>query len=109
MFSKEVKILPQAKVLAFVTGQIAEAVKGRNIVTLLVTGGGAKNKYLIERLQTRLPDCHITVPKDSIIDYKEAIIFALLGYLRLTQRNNCLSSVTGAVADNCGGNIAGIY
>ena len=27
MFSKEVKILPQAKVLAFVTGQIAEAVK----------------------------------------------------------------------------------
>lgn len=89
--------------------QIAEAVKGRDIVTLLVTGGGAKNKYLIERLQTRLPDCHITVPKDSIIDYKEAIIFALLGYLRLTQRNNCLSSVTGAVADNCGGDITGIY
>ena len=88
--------------------QVAGAVKGRGIDTMLVTGGGAKNKFLIARLQAQIPACHITVPAESIIDYKEAIIFALLGYLRLTRRNNCLSSVTGAQQDNCGGDIAGI-
>ena len=88
--------------------QVAGAVKGRGIDTMLVTGGGAKNKYLVARLQAQIPACHITVPAESVIDYKEAIIFALLGYLRLTRRNNCLSSVTGAQKDNCGGDIAGI-
>lgn len=88
--------------------QVAGAVKGRGIGTMLVTGGGAKNKYLIARLQAQIPGCHITVPAENIIDYKEAIIFALLGYLRLTRQNNCLNSVTGALRDNCGGDIAGI-
>ena len=88
--------------------QVAGAVKGRGIATMLVTGGGARNRYLIARLQAQIPGCRITVPAESIIDYKEAIIFALLGYRRLTQRNNCLSSVTGASQDNCGGDIAGI-
>ena len=91
-----------------ISHQIAGAVKGRGINTMLVTGGGAKNKYLIARLQAQIPGCRITVPNESIIDYKEAIIFALLGHLRLTCRNNCLSSVTGALHDNCGGDIAGI-
>ena len=55
-----------------------------------------------------IPGCRITVPADDIIDYKEAIIFALLGYLRLQKQNNCLGSVTGARHDNCGGDIAGL-
>lgn len=86
---------------------IANAVKGHGVSNMLVTGGGAKNRHLINRMQVLLPGCKITVPSDLIIDYKEAIIFALLGYLRLKGRNNCLSSVTGAAYDNCGGNIAG--
>ena len=88
--------------------QVTHAVAEHNLGSMLVTGGGAKNKYLIARLQTLLPNCHITIPSDSIIDYKEAIIFALLGFLRLNRQNNCLSSVTGALHDNCGGDIAGI-
>ena len=88
--------------------QVAKAVEGRNIGTLLITGGGAMNKYLIERLGAHLPNCRITVPRKEIVDYKEAIIFALIGYLRLNRKNNCLSSVTGARQDNCGGDIAGI-
>lgn len=87
--------------------QVSNAIKGRGLNTMLVTGGGAKNKYLIARLQAQIPGCKITVPADEIIDYKEAIIFALLGYLRLNRRPNCLRSVTGARLDNCGGNIAG--
>ena len=88
--------------------QIAWATKGHSINTMLVTGGGAKNKFLIARLQSQIPGCKITIPSDDIIDYKEAIIFALLGYLRLNNKNNCLSSVTGARQDNCGGDIAGL-
>lgn len=88
--------------------QVSNAIKGRGLSTMLVTGGGAKNKYLIARLQAQIPSCKITVPPDNIIDYKEAIIFALLGYLRLNGRTNCLHSVTGARYDTCGGNIAGL-
>lgn len=91
-----------------VARQVAGAVKGRGITSMLVTGGGAKNKFLIARIQAQVPSCRITVPAESVIDYKEAIIFALLGYLRLERRPNCLSSATGALLDCCGGNIAGI-
>ena len=87
---------------------IANAVKGHGVSNMLVTGGGAKNRYLINRMQVLIPGCKITVPSDLIIDYKEAIIFALLGYLRVKGRDNCLRSVTGAAYDNCGGDIAGI-
>lgn len=90
-----------------IANQVAWAIRGRGLESMLVTGGGAKNKFLIARLQAKIPSCHIHVPAEGIIDYKEAIIFALLGYLRLQGRDNCLSSVTGASRDNCGGNIAG--
>ena len=88
--------------------QVSNAIKGRGLNTMLVTGGGAKNKYLVARLQAQIPGCKITVPADSIIDYKEAIIFALLGYLRLNRRTNCLRSVTGARLDSCGGTLSGL-
>lgn len=88
--------------------QISNAIKGHGLETMLVTGGGAKNNYLIARLQVLMPSCKITIPSADIIDYKEAIIFALLGYLRLNRQSNCLSSVTGARFDNCGGDIAGL-
>lgn len=87
--------------------QTANAVKGHGVATMLVTGGGAQNRYLTARIQALLPGCRITIPSSSIIDYKEAIIFALLGYLRLGGRPNCLCSATGAQCDSCGGNIAG--
>ena len=47
----------------------------------------------------------IIIPSKEIIDFKEAIIFAYLGILRIEKINNCLSSVTGAKYDNCGGDI----
>lgn len=95
-------------VVEHIARQVSGAIKGRGIGTMLVTGGGAKNKFLIARLQAQIPGCKITIPPDSIIDYKEAIIFALLGYLRLNRQPNCLRSVTGARLGSCGGDIAGI-
>lgn len=84
-----------------VAAQIANAIpEGKN--NLLVTGGGALNKFLIERVQNLWPN-KVVIPDELTINYKEAIVFAFLGYLRLHEKENCLSSVTGADTDNCGG------
>ena len=70
--------------------------------SLLVTGGGAYNKFLIERMR-ELSGCNIVVPEPAIIEFKEALIFAFLGVLYMTNQVSCLSSVTGARQDNIGG------
>ena len=71
---------------------------------ILVTGGGACNKFLMERLQARTKH-EVVVPKKEIIDYKEALVFAFLGLLRLEGKTNVLASVTGATSDSCSGRI----
>ena len=70
--------------------------------SLLVTGGGAYNKFLIERMRA-LSGCDIVIPESAIIEYKEALIFAFLGVLYMTNQPSCLKSVTGAERDNIGG------
>ena len=84
--------------------QIAEAVETVPQGTLLATGGGALNTYLIERLQ-RHTHHRVVVPDRQTVNYKEALIFALLGLLRLEGRTNVLCSVTGAPTDSCSGRI----
>lgn len=76
--------------------------------TMLVTGGGAYNAYLINSLAGLLPHVKIVVPDDKTIQYKEALIFALLGVLRLRNDVNVLGSVTGAPADHCSGYVYGL-
>ena len=71
---------------------------------ILCTGGGARNKYLIERLQARTKH-EVVVPEKQIIDYKEALVFAFLGLLRMEGKINVLASVTGAESDSCSGRI----
>lgn len=70
--------------------------------SLLVTGGGAYNKFLIERMRV-LSGCKIVIPEPAIIEYKEALIFAFLGVLYMLDEPSCLRSVTGADKDNIGG------
>jgi anhydro-N-acetylmuramic acid kinase len=72
--------------------------------TLLVTGGGAYNKTWIELIQ-QYSNAEVVVPDDDTINFKEAIIFAFLGVLRLEGQNNAMKSVTGALRDNSGGAI----
>lgn len=70
---------------------------------LLVTGGGAYNDFLIERIQFYLPEMKIIIPDKQLLEYKEALIFGLLGVLKLRNEINVLSSVTGALKDHCSG------
>jgi len=61
----------------------------------LVTGGGAKNTWLIKQIK-RFCVSTLEVPTTNLIDNKESLIFALLGYLRILGVPNTLSTVTGA-------------
>ncbi len=72
---------------------------------MLVTGGGAYNGFLIGKIKSHLPQLQIEIPTPKTIEYKEALIFALLGVLRLRNEINVLSSVTGASHDHCSGNV----
>lgn len=74
---------------------------------ILVTGGGANNPFLLELLKEKIGNTEIVSVDSRIIDYKEAIIFALLAYLRLEGKTNALASVTGASCDSCGGALIG--
>lgn len=71
---------------------------------VLVTGGGTFHKYFLSRLR-QMTKSNISVPEDSIINFKEALVFAYLGLLRYLGKPNCLKSVTGAEKDNSGGDI----
>jgi anhydro-N-acetylmuramic acid kinase len=71
--------------------------------SLLTTGGGAYNDYLMERIQNYLPKMQIIIPSKKILEFKEALIFALLGVLKLRDEINALQSVTGANHDHSSG------
>ncbi|MEO8515143.1 MAG: anhydro-N-acetylmuramic acid kinase [Flavobacterium sp.] len=71
--------------------------------SLLITGGGAYNIFLIERMQFHLPTIQIEIPDTKTIEFKEALIFALLGVLKLREEINVLASVTGASKNHSSG------
>jgi anhydro-N-acetylmuramic acid kinase len=82
--------------------QTALALPNRN-GRMLITGGGAFNTFLIECLKDYLPDLTLVIPDSKTIEYKEALIFGLLGVLKLRNEINVLSSVTGSKYDHSSG------
>lgn len=74
---------------------------------MLVTGGGAFNGFLLDRIRGAALEAGLTldlhVPDEQIVSGKEAIMIALMGVFRLENEPNCMSSVTGANRDSIAG------
>ena len=83
--------------------QIQNVIKD-NTSAILITGGGAKNKFLIKLIKDRI-DNPIIIPDNIMVDFKEALIFGFLGVLKLRGEINILKSVTGADKDHSSGMI----
>ena len=75
-----------------------------NEATILVTGGGAFNTFLMRRIEF-YAKTKIKQADKELINYKEALIFALLGVLKVQNKVNCLQSVTGAKKDHSSGKV----
>ncbi|MCB2195894.1 MAG: anhydro-N-acetylmuramic acid kinase [Bacteroidetes bacterium] len=81
--------------------QISQSISKKDF-KVFITGGGAYNKLLVNLIKQKISS-EIVIPDKNLIDYKEALIFALLGVLKMEEQVNCLASVTGASKDSCGG------
>ena len=70
---------------------------------VLVTGGGAYNDFLMDRIRSKLHKSHLEKAETTLLEFKEALIFAFLGLLRIQDLNNVFASVTGAERDHSSG------
>lgn len=86
----------------FIATQISNVVEESNN-KILTTGGGAHNKFLVSKLSEFNLNVH--VPDRDLVDFKEALIFAFMGLLKILNVNNVLASVTGAPEDHSAGTI----
>lgn len=81
---------------------------GKKNISVLCTGGGAFNSYLLNRMVELCNDrVSLIVPDEEIVKFKEAVVFAFLGIRRVRNEINCLRSVTRATHDCSGGLLIG--
>jgi anhydro-N-acetylmuramic acid kinase len=86
--------------IAFQISQVIEENK-----SLLITGGGTYNDFLIQEIQNYAPKIKLVIPNSTIIEFKEALLFGLLGFLKMNNEINVLCSYTGASKDHSSGKI----
>lgn len=91
-------------VVEHIAFQIANTLNQFNIQSVMISGGGARNKFLIERLE-HYYNGKVVIPDHETIEFKEAIIFAFLGALYLDKKPNTIPSVTGAERPVIGGTL----
>jgi anhydro-N-acetylmuramic acid kinase len=84
--------------------QIASEVSNPKKSSVLITGGGVYNTFLVNRLKMHTQQ-NIIIPEKDAIEFKEALIFGFLGVLKLRNQVNCLKSVTGASKNHSSGKI----
>lgn len=82
--------------------QVAEVLNRNAIQKIVFTGGGTYNTYFLDRIKTKT-ETQIIVPAEEIINFKEALIFAFMGVLRVNNEINILSSATGSSENHCSG------
>lgn len=86
---------------------VADAVVAAGIDLLVVSGGGAANGFMLERLAAAAPGVEVATSADfgAPIDTKEAIAFALIGWCTLHGVTANEPSATGAAAPRILGTI----
>lgn len=89
-----------------VAHQIIEVINHHNLSRILTTGGGAFNKHLVNEINVATKNA-LVIPDKHLINYKEALVFAFLGVLRIKKSENSLKSITGASKNSIGGAIWG--
>jgi anhydro-N-acetylmuramic acid kinase len=82
--------------------QISNVLNKNELKSVFITGGGALNNFLIERIGHYF-EGKIILPERKIIEFKEGIVFAFLGALYAEKLPNCLKDVTGADQNVSGG------
>ena len=85
--------------------QISNTLNQFQLKKVLFTGGGSYNQFLIEKIQAKFSG-KIIIPNKTIINFKEALIFAFMGVLRKNNEINVLSSTTGSSHNHSSGLIA---
>jgi anhydro-N-acetylmuramic acid kinase len=88
--------------------QIANIINQFECKNLLVTGGGAHNQFLMNQIETKTK-LKINLPNKVLIDFKESLIFAFLGVLKIQNKVNIMSSVTGSYKNHSSGIIYNFY
>lgn len=88
--------------------EIVEAIVRPRVATVLFTGGGVYNAFLMARILEHCGDrAELVIPEDEVVKFKEALIFGFLGVLRFLGKTNTFRSVTGATRDSSGGVMIG--
>lgn len=105
---EEFKLAPEVVIATFtehaafqISIALGKALK-KEAPSILITGGGAYNTHLINRIKA-LSKMEVEVPSPELVEYKEALVFGLMGALRLKNEINVLASVTGAKKDHSSG------
>lgn len=80
----------------------------KKLETCLLSGGGTWNSFLIDKIRSKTTS-QLIIPEHHIVEFKEALIFAFLGYLRLQHQINTLASVSGATSNSIGGAVYFVY
>jgi anhydro-N-acetylmuramic acid kinase len=109
--SSEKNLLASAtEAIAFLIHSHLRPLAGTN-AKVLVTGGGAHNIYLMQRLQAlAIADGFtFTLPAAEIINYKECVLMAYLGYLTVHNIPYGIYKMTGASRDSIGGALYKAY
>ncbi len=103
IIKSEIRIEDKLKTFSeHIVYQLSKSTMANTSKNVLVTGGGAYNNYIINKLR-EISSNKIVVPDENLVNFKEALIFAFLGVLKYESQVNCLQSVTGAEIDSCGG------
>lgn len=74
---------------------------------ILVSGGGVYNEHLLQLLQRQGMDMGLNyeIPDQQIIEHKESLLMAYLGYLTMHDKPYGIHALTGATCDCIGGTI----